>query len=161
MSAKINPHQIEGATVLEVSDRIMLGEGAVTLRDAIQDALKTGIRKLVLDMGGVSYMDSSGVSELTEPIPPPETKLRSQAPPSYRENRRPDADHQARDHLRHLLERARSALLLQELTQYSPNRRSGLAMTNAQICFPSLLQCFEAEAVPRLGNPKTDSKTGD
>jgi hypothetical protein len=31
----------------------------------------------------------------------------------------------------------------------------------AQICFPSLLQCFEAEAVPRLGNPKTDSKAGD
>jgi hypothetical protein len=32
---------------------------------------------------------------------------------------------------------------------------------SAQICLPSLLQCFEAEAVPRLGIPKTDSKTGD
>jgi len=65
MSAKITARQIEGATVLEVSGRIMLGEGAVILRDAIQDALKTGTRKLVLDMGGVSYMDSSGVGELT------------------------------------------------------------------------------------------------
>jgi hypothetical protein len=32
---------------------------------------------------------------------------------------------------------------------------------SAQVCLPSLLQCFEAEAVPRLGTPKTDHKTGD
>jgi hypothetical protein len=32
---------------------------------------------------------------------------------------------------------------------------------SARICLPSLLQCFEAESVPQLGNPKTDSKTGD
>ena len=30
-----------------------------------------------------------------------------------------------------------------------------------QLCLPSLLQCFQAEAIPRLGIPKTDSKTGD
>jgi anti-sigma B factor antagonist len=65
MSAKIATRQIEGITVLEVSGRITLGEGGVTLRDAIQDALKSGTKKLVLDMGGVSYVDSSGVGELT------------------------------------------------------------------------------------------------
>jgi len=32
---------------------------------------------------------------------------------------------------------------------------------SAQICLPSLLQCFEAEAFPRLGIPKTNPKTGD
>jgi hypothetical protein len=32
---------------------------------------------------------------------------------------------------------------------------------SAQICLPSLLRCFEAEAVPRLGNPKTDQEKGD
>jgi anti-sigma B factor antagonist len=65
LSAKITIRQIEGTTVLEVGGRITLGEGGVTLRDAIQNALKTGTKKLVLDMGGVSYMDSSGVGELT------------------------------------------------------------------------------------------------
>jgi anti-sigma B factor antagonist len=65
MSAKITTRYVEGATVLEVGGRITLGEGGVTLRDAIQDALSTGAKKLVLDMGGVSYMDSSGVGELT------------------------------------------------------------------------------------------------
>jgi hypothetical protein len=32
---------------------------------------------------------------------------------------------------------------------------------SAQICLPSLLQCFEADAFPRLGIPKTNSETGD
>ncbi len=65
MSAKVIIRHIEGVTVLEVSGRITLGEGGVTLRDAIQEALKTGTKTLVLDMGGVNYMDSSGVGELT------------------------------------------------------------------------------------------------
>lgn len=65
MSAKVNIRHVSGVTLLEISGRITLGEGGVTLRDAIQDALDTGAKKLVVDMGGVSYMDSSGVGELT------------------------------------------------------------------------------------------------
>ena len=65
MSAKVTIRHVDGVTVLDVSGRITLGEGGVTLRDSIQDALKTGTHKLVLDMGNVTYMDSSGVGELT------------------------------------------------------------------------------------------------
>jgi len=65
MSAKINIRHMEGVTVLEVSGRIVLGDGGVTSRDSVQDALKTGTRKLVVDMGGVNYMDSAGLGELT------------------------------------------------------------------------------------------------
>jgi anti-sigma B factor antagonist len=65
MSAKVVIRHVEGITVLEVSGKITLGEGGVTLRDAIQDALKTGAKVLILDMGGVNYMDSSGLGELT------------------------------------------------------------------------------------------------
>jgi len=65
MSAKITTRDVEGVTVLDVSGRITLGEGGVTLRDAIQEALATGTKKIVLDMGAVTYMDSSGVGELT------------------------------------------------------------------------------------------------
>jgi hypothetical protein len=32
---------------------------------------------------------------------------------------------------------------------------------SAQLCLPSLLQCFQAESVPRLGIPTTNQKTGD
>jgi anti-sigma B factor antagonist len=65
MSAKVTIRHVEGVTILDVSGRITLGEGGVTLRDAIQEALKTGTTCLILDMGGVNYMDSSGVGELT------------------------------------------------------------------------------------------------
>ena len=65
MSAKVNIRHTNGLTILDVSGRITLGEGGVTLRDAVQEALNTGTRKLLVDMGGVSYMDSSGVGELT------------------------------------------------------------------------------------------------
>jgi anti-sigma B factor antagonist len=65
MSAKINIRYMEGVTVLEASGRIVLGEGAITLRDSVEDALKTGTKKLVVDMGGVNYMDSCGLGELT------------------------------------------------------------------------------------------------
>jgi anti-sigma B factor antagonist len=65
MSAKVNIRHVKGITFLEVSGRITLGEGAVTLRNAIQDALDTGTKRLVVDLSGVSYMDSSGVGELT------------------------------------------------------------------------------------------------
>lgn len=65
MSAKIAIRHMDGVTVLEVAGRITLGDGGVTLRDAIQAALGTGAKRLLLDMGNVTYMDSSGVGELT------------------------------------------------------------------------------------------------
>jgi hypothetical protein len=30
-----------------------------------------------------------------------------------------------------------------------------------QVCLPSLLRCFQAESVPKLGTTKTEHKTGD
>jgi anti-sigma B factor antagonist len=65
MSAKVKICHIEGSTLLEVNGRITLGEGGVTLRDAIHESLNTGTKKLILNLGGVNYMDSSGVGELT------------------------------------------------------------------------------------------------
>jgi anti-sigma B factor antagonist len=65
MSANINIHHVGGVTVLEVSGRVVLGDGGVALRDSIQNALKFGTKKLVVDLGGVNYMDSSGLGELT------------------------------------------------------------------------------------------------
>jgi anti-sigma B factor antagonist len=65
MSAKINIRHMEGVTVLEVTGRIVLGDGGVLFRDSIQEALQTGTKKLVVDLGGVNYMDSSGLGELT------------------------------------------------------------------------------------------------
>jgi anti-sigma B factor antagonist len=65
MSATINIRHMEGVTVLEVNGRIVLGDGGVTFRDSVQNALQAGTKKLVVDLGGVNYMDSAGLGELT------------------------------------------------------------------------------------------------
>ena len=65
MSATTNLRHVKGITFLEVSGRVTLGEGSITLRNAIQDALDAGTKKLVLDLSAVHYMDSSGLGELT------------------------------------------------------------------------------------------------
>ncbi|MGA7158879.1 MAG: STAS domain-containing protein [Acidobacteriaceae bacterium] len=65
MSASVNIRHVKGITFLEVSGRITLGEGGFTLRNAIQDALDAGTKKLVLDLSNVNYVDSSGLGEFT------------------------------------------------------------------------------------------------
>ena len=61
---KIATRQVDGVTVLDLSGRITLGEGSVQLRDAVKDLVAKGQKKIVLNLGDVSYMDSSGVGEL-------------------------------------------------------------------------------------------------
>jgi len=116
MSAKINIRHMEGVTVLEVSGRIVLGEGGIVFRDSFQDVLKAGTQKVVVDLGGVTYMDSSGLGELTNAYTSAkargcDVKLGS----SHQEARRPDADYQAGHSIRHLLRRGRSSRLFLQL----------------------------------------------
>jgi anti-sigma B factor antagonist len=65
MSAQVTIRHAEGITILGFNGKITLGEGGVVLRDSIQEALKTGAKCLIIDLGGVDYMDSSGLGELT------------------------------------------------------------------------------------------------
>jgi anti-sigma B factor antagonist len=53
-----------GITVLEVHGRIMLGDGNVVLRDAVQDLLSRGNTKILLNMSEVEHIDSAGLGEL-------------------------------------------------------------------------------------------------
>jgi len=53
-----------GATIVDLSGRITLGEGSAMLRELIRDLLDKGQKKIVLNLGDVSYIDSSGIGEL-------------------------------------------------------------------------------------------------
>ena len=63
-SVKISTRQVDGVTVLDVSGRITLGEGSVQLRDAVRDLLAKGQKHILLNLGDVTYIDSSGIGEL-------------------------------------------------------------------------------------------------
>ncbi len=64
MSMKATVRQIESVTVIDISGRITLGEGCTQLRELIRDELSKGNKKLLLNLGDVTYIDSSGIGEL-------------------------------------------------------------------------------------------------
>ena len=64
MSAKLTPRQVGDVVVVDVSGRITLGEGSSNLREGIRELLNKGSRKILLNLGDVSYIDSSGIGEL-------------------------------------------------------------------------------------------------
>jgi anti-sigma B factor antagonist len=55
---------VEGVAVVDMSGRITLGEGSVVLRDTIRDLIGKGNKKILLNLGDVTYIDSSGIGEL-------------------------------------------------------------------------------------------------
>lgn len=61
---KIDKREKGGVTILDVEGKITIGKGDVALRDAVQQALADGARKLLIELGRVSTIDSSGVGEL-------------------------------------------------------------------------------------------------
>jgi anti-sigma B factor antagonist len=64
VSIKANTRQVNGVTVVDVSGRITLGEGSSTLRETVRDLLNRGQKKILLNLGDVTYIDSSGIGEL-------------------------------------------------------------------------------------------------
>jgi anti-sigma B factor antagonist len=61
---KLKTRQVDGVTILDCSGRITLGEGSVQLRDAVRDLLAKGSKNILLNLGEVTYIDSSGIGEL-------------------------------------------------------------------------------------------------
>ncbi len=64
MSLKSSSRQVDGVSILDLSGRITLGEGSVVLRDTIRELLGKGEKKILLNLGDVTYIDSSGIGEL-------------------------------------------------------------------------------------------------
>jgi anti-sigma B factor antagonist len=64
VTMKASNRQVDGVTVVDMSGRITLGEGSVVLRDAIRDLISKGQKKILLNLGDVTYIDSSGIGEL-------------------------------------------------------------------------------------------------
>lgn len=58
--------QVGDVVVLDISGRITLGEGNVVLRETVRELVDKGNRKVVLNLGEVQYMDSSGIGELVK-----------------------------------------------------------------------------------------------
>ena len=60
----ISSRTVDGVIVLDLAGRITMGEASVELRNKIRDLVKSGEKSILLNLGEVSYMDSSGIGEL-------------------------------------------------------------------------------------------------
>jgi anti-sigma B factor antagonist len=64
VSVKLASRQVGDVTVVDAAGRITLGEGASAFRDIIRELAQKGDKKLLLNLSGVSYIDSSGIGEM-------------------------------------------------------------------------------------------------
>jgi anti-sigma B factor antagonist len=50
-----------GITVIEISGRVTLGRESGQIEAAVLKALNEGVQKILIDMSGVTYIDSTGI----------------------------------------------------------------------------------------------------
>jgi len=71
MTMECNVRQVRDVTILDLKGRLSLGEAVafgpgsdLVLRDAVKELADSGQKKILLNLAGVSYVDSSGVGQL-------------------------------------------------------------------------------------------------
>lgn len=61
---KIATRKVGEIAILDLEGKILIGDGCQELRDAICAALDGGTNRILLNLSGVSYMDSTGLGEV-------------------------------------------------------------------------------------------------
>ena len=64
MPLKMTERMLDGVSVLDLEGRIVLGEESSALRERVKNLLGQDHKKIVLNMGNVSYIDSAGLGAL-------------------------------------------------------------------------------------------------
>ena len=60
----VKQRQAGDVTILDMSGEVRIGDSSVSLRDSIRKLADQGKTKVLLNLAGVKYMDSTGVGEL-------------------------------------------------------------------------------------------------
>jgi anti-sigma B factor antagonist len=74
MALSFEAKKVGGVNVLTPAGKIVIGEEVTALREKIKDLLKAGEKNILLNMAGVSYVDSTGIGALVGSF----TTIRSQ-----------------------------------------------------------------------------------
>ncbi len=61
---KITTRAVGDVIILDCNGKITLGEGTMAVRNTVREVMKNGGKKIILNLGEVSYIDSSGIGEL-------------------------------------------------------------------------------------------------
>ena len=60
----VKERQAGDVTILDMSGAVRIGQGSVALRDSVRSLVDGGKKKILLNLAGVGYIDSSGIGEL-------------------------------------------------------------------------------------------------
>ncbi len=60
----ISERVVEGVSILDLSGKIVLGEGDIQIKDRIRDLLADGQRRILLNLADVGYIDSAGLGAI-------------------------------------------------------------------------------------------------
>ena len=60
----LKERQAGDVTILDLSGEVRIGDSSVALRDSIRTLADQGKKKVLLNLGGVKYIDSTGIGEL-------------------------------------------------------------------------------------------------
>lgn len=60
----LSERQAGDVTILDMDGKVTIGEGSVALRTTIRRLLSEGKKNILLNLGSVGYIDSSGIGEL-------------------------------------------------------------------------------------------------
>ena len=61
---KIKVRDLGAVRVMDIEGKITIGAGDVELRKQIEDTIAAGRLNILLNLGGVSHIDSSGIGEM-------------------------------------------------------------------------------------------------
>jgi len=61
---KITTRTVDGVEIVALEGKITIGSGDIQLREVISQCMNEGKTNILLDMGGVTTIDSSGIGEL-------------------------------------------------------------------------------------------------
>jgi anti-sigma B factor antagonist len=64
MQLKLTKRTVDGILAIECSGRIVFGEETSLLRDEVKKTIADNIKRIVLNLGEVSYIDSGGLGTL-------------------------------------------------------------------------------------------------
>ena len=60
----VSERQAGDVTILDLTGEVRLGDSSVALRDSVRKLADGGKKKVLLNLAGVKYIDSSGIGEL-------------------------------------------------------------------------------------------------
>jgi len=64
MSLNVKTRKDDGVVIIDLSGRLTIGEPVLLLRETLRVQVNDGARHFILNLGEVSYIDSSGLGEL-------------------------------------------------------------------------------------------------